>query len=130
MKLKLKQLAAYLPYGLRLTNCAKPMNGRMCELLSKYDYNTMKPILQPLSLDELMKVVLTDMGECTILDYIATSKKDSQLNARLLLDGKYDQLEYWKIERLVALHLDVFKLIPAGLAIDINTLKGGVNDEA
>lgn len=117
-KLELKYLAPYLPYELRLTACSQPMNGRMCELLAKHTYSTIKPILRPLS--DLSKEIDLKHHDSQIIpiDYISTSIKDAQsIMRRVANNQSLDSLEYWKIERLLELHFDVFGLIPAGLAI-------------
>ncbi|HYH13996.1 MAG TPA: hypothetical protein VD794_02180 [Flavisolibacter sp.] len=138
-QLQLHEIAAYLPYKLKMyapygfsPNAKESTEVHRVVYLTGDLYadiendtfrgDVFKPILRPMSESELCKTVHTDMGECTVLDYIATSKKDSQQNARFLLSGKYDQLEHWKIERLRHLHFDLDSLIPDGLAIDKNTL--------
>ena len=120
-KIELKHLAAYLPYNLQI----QASNGDKWTLTSKnLDFALRwKPILRPMSESELTKVFPTSMGDCSVLGYISTSIKDSQLNARMLLSGKADQIEQWKFERLLEQQFDVFGLIPAGLAVDINTLR-------
>lgn len=128
MKLELKHIAPYLPYGLRLTNSSHPMNGRMCELLSKYDYNTIRPILRPLSdlipveEDDINDMVLINLvngadQHCDAYDEWRDSYLDNPEQMRIL------QAPYEVFEELIKQHYDVFGLIPAGLAIDVNTIK-------
>ena len=114
MKLELKHLAPYLPYGLQF------LKYNQIHLLSKLDYtdnelwlvnygflginsNITKPILRPLSdlTEDLLCISwiehIRDNGLCTECPY-----------------------EVWKV--LFKNHFDVFGLIEKGLAIDINTI--------
>jgi len=137
MKLEIKHLAPYLPYGLKCldmkdvdTNEFNPeyiKNENSYEMtMANISFTLTReyrfPILRPISEEELTKMLSTNMGDCIALDYISTSKKDREINAKLLLFGNSDSLEGWKLERLLQFHFDIFGLIPEGLAIDINSL--------
>jgi hypothetical protein len=116
MKLELKHLAPYLPYRLKFVrgnsgylefvmDCAGS-----CYLYSenklRYDYRDVRPILRPLSdleLDEFTNKIFN-------IEYIIDKETDADL-------GYYE----WCF--LFSEHFDVFGLIEAGLAIDINTLE-------
>jgi hypothetical protein len=137
MKLELKHLAGYLPYGLTV----KVKYG-WCTMLTlndwsintdckeSYYYETLeetdfKPILRPLS--DLTKEIEVE-GE----KFVPALR--TQLHMFSALPLVYDNMQvlenrittntisYSDMQYLISLHFDVFKLIPAGLAIDINTL--------
>jgi len=141
MELEVKHLAPYLPYGLKLVF----ENGR--QIIMKYlaheDKNIyvscldgigsysvsdwgIKPILRPLS--DLDKPIVTDKN-LTVkpsIDFDLVKDEDGNWCDEFMADygesptAKVDvtQMNLWLFEY----HFDVFGLIPAGLAIDINTL--------
>lgn len=114
MKLELKHLAPYLPYDLNLTNCSMPMNGRICELLSKYEYKTTRPILR--SMSELSGDHFMNLREITSRIEIG--------NDYLWFSGAVNINQVSMVqEYLFEHHFDLFLLIPAGLAVDINSIK-------
>ena len=141
MKLELKHLAPYLPYGLQMIFDGK--GGRVITLTGITNVPNLGiaisngngsmwlhssgfiPILNPLL--DLIKDIEHEGQTIKPLDYIATSTKGKQSIMRRVAHGlKLDNLEYWQIERLFELHFDVFNLIPEGLAIDATTLKAAV----
>lgn len=82
--------------------------------------------LRPLS--DLTKEIEHKGHTIIPIDYISTSTQDGQRTMRRVAnEQEMDVLNYWKIQRLFEMHFDVFGLIPSGLAIDINTLKGDSN---
>ena len=126
MKLELKHLAPYLPYGLKMLssithevdemqylNTTKNHVGRNDdfaneseEFVTCHNIGNSKPILRPLSdleLDEFNNKIFNR-------EYIIDKETDADL-------GYYE----WCF--LFSEHFDVFGLIEAGLAIDINTLE-------
>jgi hypothetical protein len=119
MKLKLEDLAPYLPYGLmcELTDKSKIKVAKLCgaytdnsyaffdTVESEHGYSKIKPILRPLS--DLTKVLQWDDGQ-----YMMTDFDDFDLA----------ETSYNTVQDYLAKHFDVFGLIPKGLAIDINTL--------
>jgi hypothetical protein len=120
MKLKIEDLAPYLPYGLKIKT-----NNQIIEMLASelhHSYYTSinnviegvghKPILRPLS--DLTEDVVIEIG-------IIGIDVDNVLNAVIHNDMSY--MEYSVHTILVKNHFDVFGLIEKGLAIDINTLK-------
>lgn len=126
MKLELKHLAPYLPYGLKI-DTSKLENGcsimTMCDkvglsnisisdVIDKHPYT--KPILRPLS--DLTNRI-NPVQHHTYLDGLVYSKiefveKAIHNETLFLCDYNY----------LMEYHFDVFGLIGKGLAIDINTL--------
>ena len=132
MKLELKHLAPYLPYGLKLFDPNPEVNGGFTELnednLGEYLFYPLSiPILRPLS--DLTKEIMVN-GEDFVpyehyvfvetmlvneyLEYLCEAKSD------LSEDGL---LPYSIVQLLFEWHFDVFGLIEKGLAIDINELK-------
>lgn len=141
MKLELKHLAPYLPYGLKFQytdgliftmNSIPELFGEHHiggENKSAYTLYTIKPILHPLSdlTKEIehngerfvpMKKLLREVG----LNYpIECYNQDESW---ILYDGyrALGEFPHRKVQLLFEWHFDVFNLIP-NLAIDINTLK-------
>jgi hypothetical protein len=124
-KLELKHLALYLPYGLKIghKSGAKSIHilhhgngiGSISHILTSDLY---KPILRPLS-DIITKI--EHNGEKFVpLDILAYLFGYGCLEFDLtdVLNQPYKQ-----IEKLLEWHFDIFGLIEAGLAIDINTLE-------
>jgi len=127
MKLELKHLAGYLPYGLKgihLGNSVEMTIHIFTEDIKENSisilgfFNECKPILRPLS--DLTKEIEINGEKFVPLEYISTSVKDSQQNARYLFKGFYDNLSHWKTQRLLELHFDIYGLIENSLAISIH----------
>ena len=117
MKLELKHLAPYLPYGLSIKNSI----GKVIELtVMDFCYHLdkgFKPILRPLS--DLKE---GDFGEYLIEEFYTLDFEKQIL--RILEDNRWvNQCDYLLIQLLIENHYDVFGLIDKGLAIDINTIK-------
>jgi len=128
MELNIKHLSPYLPYKLSIIDFKSkepyPMemegfdthlNKIIAERMN-WEYNEVKPVLRNLS--DLTKEIGHNGKKVTPYEYISTSKKDSQENMRRIGNGNVDMLAWWKIERLLQLHFDVFGLIKAGCAIE------------
>ena len=117
MKLELKHLAPYLPYQLKYNNTKNNNTYTMRSISTEInmvdfgwgdamELNEVKPILRPLSdleLDEFNNKIFNR-------EYIIDKETDADL-------GYYE----WCF--LFSEHFDVFGLIEAGLAININTLE-------
>jgi hypothetical protein len=118
MKLELKHLAPYLPYGLKYFFKGSVQEIRTLEpqdlggIMLEWFNESKKPILRPLS--DLTLDVIVEIG-------IIGINVDDVLNAVIHNDMNY--MEYSIHSILVKNHFDVFRLIEKGLAIDINTLK-------
>jgi hypothetical protein len=142
MKLELKHLAAYLPYGLKFdgkrngwvsfdgnikTLCPEDLNGR---------WEIIKPILRPLS--DLTKEIEVN-GEKFVPNYILNNSfrnyskdlmpyKYTGYNLELNIETEnYSQTidlfdGFLIVQKLLEWHFDIYGLIDAGLSIDINTL--------
>lgn len=147
MKLELKHLTPYLPYGVGVGCNHYVVDKTDLGIISKYnfltgvvqfsskekDYNTgleyIKPILRPLS--DLTK----EMGFGTHKSYPmqefyimygagSGSKKQFEKNYyENIIYTSYLSLSYEAVSKLFEWHFDVFGLIEKGLAIDINTLQ-------
>ena len=136
-KIELKHLAPYLPYGLKMTwsdgkiNVLNPeldeidyseneVNLTLVLFIINKGHNDIKPILRPLS---------------DLTEEITHKGKTFIPAARMITHGfhnsfwyEIDKFDYrylyaMDFEKLLEWHFDVFGLIDAGLAIDINTLK-------
>lgn len=143
MKLELKHLAPYLPYGLKceILNYKCDYVGDKYDTIKGYYFygdspyfnfkhgrdhagkNTtnFKPILRPLS-DLTQEDLIDDLGTTiSHLDWV-TNEREHWI--------KFYSREHWLNDipyviynYLIKNHFDVFGLIEKGLAIDINTLK-------
>lgn len=141
MELEIKHLAPYLPYNLKckwnksnsftlvgLQNGNESVNNELwtwkdgAKYLTGYLYEC-KPILRPLSefKDEYIKEIKDFLGLgqwCEMYDdYFLAWFIDSFSIDKLVLQAPQEIFNYF-----LANHYDVFSLIPAGLAIDINSL--------
>lgn len=133
MKLELKHLAPYLPYGLRMRFVNK--TGReivLTGITSQGDYgNTItdgkgamwlescgfKPILRPIS-DIVKQEWIYILGfHDTSFEFNTRSIKFTK-TIHFGFEGNFED-----ISKLFENHFDVFGLIDKGLAIDINTIK-------
>jgi hypothetical protein len=140
MKLELKHLAAYLPFGLKIMYFGKQRkmnagNGSsknwigITATIQRQGENC-KPILRPLS--DLTKEIevggerFVPIKEFMILYGGCTTEKgkpifESDFITNIMY-SYYGSLSYGVIEKLFEWHFDVFGLIEQGLAININTL--------
>ena len=142
MKLGLKHLAPYLPYGLKIQGLT---HGEIAEMSAVNENNVningrdftygwwadifdIKPILRPLS--DLTKEIEHDGNTFTPMTRFAELDGDAYFyHIGFLNDmnrnwayiiGKFPHWFVYKY--IIKWHFDVFGLIDAGLAIDINTL--------
>ncbi|MEJ5105525.1 hypothetical protein [Chryseobacterium sp. MYb328] len=123
----LKIFSAYLPYGLKI--CTSYNNGKSWNKPKKMlgaDLDRLRtlvkyiPILYDLSY--LTKEIEHEGEKVIPIDYISTSIKDSQTTMRRVENNQsLDVLDYWKIQRLLELHFNVFQL-PEGEYINKATL--------
>ncbi len=132
MELEVKHLAPYLPYGLKLVFENYPLHTKDCphvrilELDCGHDFNLylqrghIKPILNPKThIHNLQHEILIRWG-----GGLADRAKSEWLKTMTddMLYSAYNSLRYDFIEFMAEHHIDIFGLIPARLAIDINTL--------
>ena len=133
MKLELKHLAPYLPYGLknqRAFHKPKVIDGIVGNKVYFGDtvlfINQIEPILRPLS--DLTKEIEFDNEKFT-----PSKDKYWGMNSFQYHINKFENWEspsaylnscapYGLLLVLIKWHFDVFGLIDAGLAIDINTI--------
>jgi len=137
MKLEIKHLAPYLPYGLKIEPYQKVLS---CGYLTKdeLDISTfedkniedIKPILRPLS--DLTKEIEHNgerfvPNEYFYKNWFIKIREDghfSRDNGDGTCEGfSYKSAPYDLIEHLFEFHFDVFGLIDSGLAIDLNTIQ-------
>lgn len=124
MKLELKHLAPYLPYGLKiyctdvieemrtLNSCSLNIKGRSNIYGMFADIDEVKPILRPMSdLENHPHIFSYGIFPSCVEDIIRNKSEFDLYNT------PYDIYII-----LIENHFDVFGLIPAGLAIDINTV--------
>ena len=141
MKLEPKYLAPYLLYKLYVSMVFEPETilpicGLKNDIVYIWDgysltvrYDQIKPILRPLS--DLTKTLFQfEYGEPTTLEDWINGNYDLGQLRWVLQDKAKEQrqerimdLPYFVAEYLFKYNFDVFGLIDAGLAIDINTLK-------
>lgn len=131
MKLELKHLAPYLPYGLKILNGwgdIKTLNYTHLDDEGNGFIKHVKPFLRPMS--DLTKEIEHN-GEKYSVGNIIFPKDDYDddftrkcaIEALKLSNAIHHvNTPYSIVEVLFKNHFDVFGLIPAGLAIDINEL--------
>ena len=130
MKLELKHLAAYLPYGLKgmvnydhlqkeydvelygivkdILIIESPFGG--LDYYSKHDF---KPILHPLS--DLTKEI-THNGE-NFVPFYKIKESQQHLFLRTDIEEPIQALQYSEVEKLLSWHFDIYGLIENNLAI-------------
>lgn len=136
MKLELKHLAPYLPYGLRIARSnfnyvdMKEDFSELIELTSIKIKNwagedTVNPTSGSILLKDVKPILrpLSTLKDCPHLFYY--NALPSYLED--IVDGRQEfnisNCPYSIMSLLFERHFDVFSLIPAGLAIDINELE-------
>ncbi|MFD2600184.1 hypothetical protein ACFSQ3_14595 [Sphingobacterium corticis] len=145
-KLTLEHLAPYLPYGLEMISSC----GQIGELIGFIDEDSI--IRRRVYVSGYKDIGIEDGYEmkehrcCLHADGMGTPNKPilrrlsnltkeiehkgvkfvpiSILGGFIDFSSGYRFIDYWKVQLLIEWHFDVFVLIDAGLAIDINTLKG------
>ena len=134
MKLELKHLAPYLPYGLRISTDLGNRTMRSCRNnTTKENYVVIdddeeqmswrpikdgsKPILRPLPDSEGQ----TKKAKRLII-MVSEDSEYSTDAVKMTLRRSRTAMVVGVYEALLKNHFDVFGLIPEGLAIDINTL--------
>jgi len=134
MKLELKHLAPYLPYGLKIYAC---QNEYVLELEEEMDNETIsvretiennhKPILFPIS-DLTKEICINGLFFCPIkclledVGFDVSEFNNSNFNIKTDTFTDLDISSFNDVQKLLEWHFDVFGLIEKGLAIDINTL--------
>jgi hypothetical protein len=133
MKIELKHLAPYLPYGLKVKIESKlyptPMiigylrgviycnyHGVSCS----FNIEQVKPILRPLS--DLTKEIEVNGEKFVPILYLIEVHGNSLDYSYLLSTKNVIEYSYAIVEKLLEWHFDIFGLIENNLAIDINTL--------
>ena len=142
-KLTLEHLAPYFPYGLKGIVTDSSNNGSIetiiglqgTEIITDFDCIEMdifKPILRPLS--DLTKEIEHNGEKFVPIEWFEEKYYTLDLHKQCLRlleeDGEnwINQSDYMLVTQLLEWHFDLFGLLEAGLAIDINTLNTE-NDE-
>lgn len=116
MKLELKHLAPYLPYGLKyrfreIGGDVEMFYHSIAGILNRGD----KIYLRPLS--DLTKEIEHN-GEKFVPMHEFWNANEGEFEIRLAPNGAvHNATPYWIIQKLFEWHFDVFNLIPQGLAI-------------
>lgn len=138
MKLTIKHLAPYLPYGLKgiasfLEDTLFTVDGIVKERIKGFSINVnkvpigcmfyeFKPILRPLSdltIEWVQKNIDVDLEAILINCEPENNHLSIEVTDKVLGVSAFSYEEY---VLLLKNHFDVFGLIDAGLAIDINTI--------
>lgn len=124
MKLTIKHLAPYLPYGLMSVDYFDGIELKRkivpSNIVGFVDGDTKaKPILHPLS--DLTKEIEHNGEKFVPSDRLAINLF-SKGTKEIILKGEINGIPYWVMQYLFEWHFDVFGLIEKGLAVDINTL--------
>jgi hypothetical protein len=124
MKLELKYLSGYLPYELQMY--WEDFNGVVMDSWTLQAdsvtfslINQNKPILRPLS--DLTKEIEVN-GEKFVPNYDPHLKYFLDCEFKSFINDIPYSLNYDQLQLLLQWHFDIYGLIDAGLAIDINTL--------
>ena len=119
MKLELKHLAGYLPYGLKMYDQKTTGIRELKGFTSKWKASSdLKPILRPLS--DLTKF-------CEVLGFVPIERLDDLESDVCSYSLDYyinhtKRLPFYRVQKLLEWHFDIHNLIENNLAIDINTL--------
>jgi len=133
MKLELKHITPYLPYGLKLYYEYTNKIGEISNIYTigeGYDNDDIKISVDYSEAEHIwmFKPILRPLSDLNIFDFGSKTPNKgvaSEFNAALHIinhKGKLQVLEYWFMQLLLEHHFDVFGLIEKKLAIDINTL--------
>jgi len=131
--IKLKHLAPYLPYGLKMISKAEGKSAYITtikrrlkrietltpELMEVMIFLNRKPILRPLS--DLTKEIEYNGEKFKPSERLAIPLFDSDMQ-KYITQGEVAGIPFWVSQKYFEWHFDVFSLIEKGLAIDINTL--------
>ncbi|WP_286894999.1 MULTISPECIES: hypothetical protein [Sphingobacterium] len=139
-KLTLEVLAAYLPYEPKMqvkredgsTDLITLNANKILLVLDGYYWGTEKLILRPMS--DLTKDIEHKGQKFTPMTAISKRfdmnvvehcfiEQNAPTNYRWIKTFRYDV-----VQTLISWHFDVFGLIEKGLAIDLNTVKGGPHE--
>ncbi len=142
MKLELKHIAPYLPYGLKFYNTDMEVDFKLT-IQEESEPNTIdlenvismqdvyKPILRPLS--DLTKEIEHNGEKFVPIEYFSEHYTDHLVRFEkpdyIILEDDYSISQNVLgaplaiIEKLYEWHFDIYGLIENGLAIDINTLE-------
>ena len=121
MKLELKHLAPYLPYGLKFIDIPEGWNQQRELNTHTIDWllTDGKPILRPLS----------DLTKSELIELRFDEGNDTLLWSANNVESYKDFIQFYETDLTYSVlvwaykkHLDVFGLIEKGLAIDINTI--------
>lgn len=129
MKLELKHLAPYLPYGVRF-GLTSSKNQFVCTGLTIHEDGIMahhKKGSSNVSLEKYYKPILRPLSDLNQPHFSVLRRITSrfEIGDHVWFSGAINLNDLNKVQSyLLEHHFDVFGLIPAGLAIDINTLKG------
>lgn len=134
MKLEIEHLAAYLPFRLKLSVfgicngfvCYLVANNRITSFKDGMNINIAieykaKPILRPLS--DINLEIIRELFGVEIHKFRFDPELDQDFALEVYTDIGWTSLTFEEYQTLLAHHFDLFKLIPRGLAIDINTIE-------
>ena len=129
MKLELKHVVPYLPYGLKVFDNGNTIELNILNLQILFDYplvktDHVKPLLRPFS--DLTKEIEHNGEKFIPLDILNDRYHNRmEKGGRLISKKDVEDINYFKVlfyphelfDRLCEWHFDVFGLIDAGLAI-------------
>jgi len=138
-KLTLKEIAGYLPYGLKVSKIhtlhAEPGIGNINQVVSAVNRGLLqyRPILYPLEM--LTKTIVHNGVEIIPIEYLGLNKNIDiydPINPNFPIEINLDTEDYSQsidlysgyeiVEKLFEMHFDVFGLLKRNLAIDKSTL--------
>jgi hypothetical protein len=141
MKLEIKLLAPYLPYGLKFLYHENIYKMRWINRFGDIDYDSQNDFIDPFPPNifnkelDLVKLIFRPLSDFqkeqieeikSIFDENWCRAYENFFDSLFLYDWLMDSIilmcPYEILQWFFENHYDVFGLIPAGLAIDINTL--------
>lgn len=124
MKLELKHIAPYLPYGLKYKDIPEGFDGIRGLNINNIDWclHNGKPILHPMSdlTNDKLRIEMIKAEHSSHIDW-TTDEREGWIE-KYGRDRWLNDIPFVITQYLFEHHYDVFGLIPQGLAIDINTL--------
>jgi hypothetical protein len=126
-KLTLNELLPYAPYGVMVTKDNWDNILRM--VVERYELDTYDININVV-LELEAKLILRPFRSFVTFTEILEEMTDDEVE--LFKDGTYDarNLSYFVLDKMFKNHIDVFNLIPRGLAVNYNTLENGTEDNS
>lgn len=133
--LELAHVAAYYPYGVKIQHPTTKSHFWTLGHKEQYDYINIAAVMYMQDYGPSAKLVLHPLSDLTKKNdfkgekFIPVERVEEIFGYEISLTSKgkvvepINMLPYCVVRQLIEWHFDIFSLIPAGLAVDINTVK-------